>query len=474
MDSTKYEYGIIGLGTMGRNLVLNMSDHGYSVAGFDKEETKVEALEKESLHREVKGFGSVNDFIDSLKLPRIIMLLVPAGKMVDVVIDELKPLLKEDDLLIDCGNSHYSETAIRINVLTEQKLQFMGIGISGGEEGARKGPSIMPGGVKSSYNRVSEMFEAIAAKVNDKPCVAWLGKGAAGHYVKMVHNGIEYGLMQLIAEAYHLLKETGEMSNNEISKTFSEWNLDGISSFLIEITADIFSRKDDLSENDLIDMILDCAEQKGTGAWTSEDAMALKVPIPTIDISVSARNLSAYERLRKLSSQTLKGPEPGLKPTKEDLITELEQALYFAMITTYAQGLSLLFVASQEYDYGLKLKEIIQIWKGGCIIRSKLLDDISACFEKEPDLPNLILNEQMAVKLAYSQKGIRRIVQISAQSGIPAPAFMASLAYYDSYRCKWLPTNLIQAQRDFFGAHTYKRIDREGIFHTEEWSVNHK
>lgn len=467
MEEQMYDCGMIGLGTMGRNLVLNMNDHGYCVAGLDKNIAPVETLKKETDGRKVFATSDVYEFIKSLKSPRVIMLLVPAGKIVGEVINELKPLLSKKDVLIDCGNSHYVDTNINIELLAQSNIHFMGVGISGGEWGARYGPSIMPGGPKEVYDSVSTMFEAISAKVNDEPCVAWLGSGSAGHYVKMVHNGIEYGLMQLISESYELLKEVGGMSNDDLHSIFLKWNTGILSSYLIEITANIFTQKDDLTNNHLIDMIRDSAHQKGTGGWTSEDAMKLQVPIPVIDASVSLRNLSAHTKERKAAQLKLKGPEIKFKGDKDRLVNWLEQSLYFSMITTYAQGMALLRSASDEYEYDLKLEDIARIWRGGCIIRSSLLEDIRLAFIQQPDLSNLMLSDNLSQKLLQSQSGTRKVIQIAAQTGIPLPATMASLAYYDSHRRNWLPANLIQAQRDYFGAHTYERNDREGIFHTQ-------
>ncbi len=466
MTEQKYDYGMIGLGTMGRNLVFNINDHGYSVAGFDKSQSQAELLKKEAASRTIFATSQLDEFVNALKIPRVVMMLVPAGRIVDEVIDELKPFLSGNDLLIDCGNSHYTETNIRIALLAKSTIHFMGVGISGGESGARYGPSIMPGGPKNVYDRLSAMFESISAKVNNEPCVTWLGPGSAGHYVKMVHNGIEYGLMQLISESYHLLKEVGKFNNDEIHSIFSKWNKGILHSFLIEITADIFVQKDELTKNHLIDMILDSAHQKGTGGWTSEDAMSLQVPIPVIDTSVSMRNLSAYKKERESVQQKQTQPETKFSGDKNKLIDWLEQALYFSMVTTYVQGMSLLQVASKEYKYNLKLEDIARIWRGGCIIRAALLEDIRMAFSQQPDLPNLFLNDQLSKKLLQTQEGIRKVIQIGIETGTPLPALMSSLAYYDSYRSGWLPANLIQAQRDYFGAHTYARNDREGIFHT--------
>jgi 6-phosphogluconate dehydrogenase len=466
MEDQKYDFGMIGLGTMGRNLVLNMNDHKFSVIGFDKNNSQVETLNKEAGNRNVFATSQLNEFIAGLKSPRKIMLLVPAGKIVDEVINELKPFLSENDLLMDCGNSHFTDTNTRMDQLSKSKIHLIGVGVSGGESGARLGPSIMPGGNKNVYDRVSAMLESISAKVNAEPCVTWLGPGSSGHYVKMVHNGIEYGLMQLIAESYHLLKEAGAFKNDELYKIFSKWNEGILRSFLVEITADIFAQKDELTTNSLIDMILDSAHQKGTGGWTSEDAMKLQVPLPVIDMAVSMRNLSAFKKEREALSRMLRSKNITFSGNKNELVNWLEQALYFSMITTYTQGMALLYTASKEYKYDLKLTDISKIWRGGCIIRSSILEDIRSAYSQEPDLSNLFLSKLFSEKLIQSQDGIRKVIQAGVEIGIPLPAMMGSLAYYDSYRSGWLPANLIQAQRDYFGAHTYERKDREGTFHT--------
>ena len=466
MEKQKYDYGMIGLGTMGRNLVFNMNDHGYSVIGFDKNKEQVATLTKEARGKEVFATLHLDEFVKALKVPRVIMMLVPAGKVVDEVIAELKPFLAENDLLMDCGNSHFTDTNKRNEELAKSTIHFMGVGISGGELGARYGPSIMPGGPKNVYERVAEMLKAVSAKVKEEPCVTWLGPGSAGHYVKMVHNGIEYGLMQLISESYHLLKVAGSMTNEELHDVFSKWNKGILQSYLIEITADIFIQKDDLTPTLLIDRILDSAKQNGTGAWTSEDAMHLQVPTPVIDIAVSMRDLSAYKKEREAAQQKMECPQMKFHGDKNELVMQTEQALYFSMITAYAQGMALLQVASKEYTYGLNLEKIAAIWRGGCIIRASLLEDIRTVFSQQPDLSNLLLSNTFSKKLMQSQKGIRKIIQTAVETGIPLPAMMSALAYFDSYNSAWLPANLIQAQRDDFGAHTYERNDREGIFHT--------
>jgi len=465
--ATQYDYGMIGLGTMGRNLVYNMCDHGYSVVGFDKDAGKVDSLEKEADGRKVIGAHSLQDFFAALKSPKVVMLLVPAGKPVDAVIAELKPFLSKDDLVMDCGNSHFTDTDTRTAQLAKDQIHFMGVGISGGEYGARFGPSIMPGGAREAYEHVAQMLKDVSAKVNGDPCVVYLGPGSAGHYVKMVHNGIEYGLMQLIAEAYHLMKVCLNISNDELHNVFSKWNKGRLKSYLIEITADIFAQKDDLTSARLVDMILDASKQNGTGQWTSQNAMELYLPIPNIDAAVSARDLSGLKEERVAAEKMLDWHKVDFVGKENELMDWLENALYFSMITTYAQGMSLLQRASKEYKYELKLDEVAKIWRGGCIIRSALLEDILAAYSAEPALPNLMVSKDLAHQLVTCQNDFRLAVKAGIDAGVPMPAMMASLAYYDGYRSGWLPANLIQAQRDYFGAHTYERADRKGTFHTQ-------
>jgi 6-phosphogluconate dehydrogenase len=467
MEEQHYDYGMIGLGTMGRNLVYNMCDHGYTVAGFDKDLSKVETLEQGKGNYQIYGARKVKDFMDALKKPREILLLVPAGSAVDSVIDELKPWMSGDDLVMDCGNSHYTDTNLRIKKLAEENIHFMGIGISGGESGARYGPSIMPGGSKTAYERVAPMLEAISAKVKGEPCVTFLGPGSAGHYVKMVHNGIEYALMQLIAESYQILKQGAGMNNDQLHSIFFKWDEGPLQSYLISITADIFKQQDDLTGNYLVDMILDSAHQKGTGAWTTEDAMALQVPVPVIDVAVSMRNISALKEERQAAQKQLQGPDVKIAGDRKELVDSLEHALYFSVITVFAQGMALLHHASDVYKYDLKLEDIAGVWREGCIIRASVLNDIRTVFAARPALSNLMLSEVFMETLVGLQEHTRRIVQTGVGSGIPLPALMASLTYYDSYRSGWLPDNLLQAQRDYFGAHTYERTDREGVFHTQ-------
>lgn len=463
----KYDFGMIGLGTMGRNLLLNMGDHGVKGAGFDKDASKGQLLEKESTHGNLKGFSEVEPFIASLNKPRAIMMLVPAGKIVDDVIAELLPLLDQGDIIIDGGNSHFTDTNRRVAELEAQGFHFFGMGVSGGEEGARRGPSMMPGGDKEAYNVMKPILESIAAKVDGAPCVTYIGPGASGHFVKMVHNGIEYGLMQLIAEAYEIMKKGLRMDNAAIGEVFTKWNEGRLQSFLIEITKDIFHFNAPGTDHLLIDDIKDEAKAKGTGKWTSQVAMDLQAPIPTIDIAVSMRDLSKYKELRIEASKIYSKDEPGLNVDTQEFLVALEQAFYFSMIITYAQGMHLLANASQEYKYDLKLDEIAKIWRGGCIIRSAFLNDIYNAYQKDAKLPHLLLDSGVAELVSGSVTGARTVVSAVLAAGIAAPAFAVSLSYFDNFRNKRMPSNLTQAQRDYFGAHTYELIGKEGVFHTQ-------
>ena len=467
MSESKYDLGMIGLGVMGRNLVLNMADHKFSVVGFDKDMKKVDALEKEAGERDVKGARSLQEFISSLNKPRAVMMLVPAGAPVDSVIKEVLPHLEAGDLIIDGGNSHYVDTNRHEKELSPKGIHFLGVGISGGEKGARFGPSMMPGGAKEAYATVKPIFEAVAAKVNGDPCVTYLGPGSAGHYVKSVHNGIEYALIELISETYNIFKRGLGLSNDELHQIYKKWNEGLLESFLIEITEKIFLQPADDAKGRLIDLIKDQAKQKGTGKWTSQDAMELQVPVPLIDLAVDMRDMTGYKKERVDAAKILKGPDAKLSEDKEKLIGKMESALYFAMITAYAQGMALLRKASDEYKYNLDPEAIARIWRGGCIIRARLLEDIRQAFTRKADLPNLMVDQNFAGDLNKRQDDVRSIIQLAVKAGIPVPGFMAALSYFDSYCSEWLPANLIQAQRDFFGSHTYERIDKEGVFHTE-------
>ena len=467
MNQQQYSFGMIGLGTMGCNLVLNMSDHGFSVAGYDKDGSKADALNKYSAEKKIIAFTDIAAFVHSLETPRVIMLLVPAGKIVDAVITELKPFLTDHDIIIDCGNSHFTDTQLRIDNLLKENLHFMGLGVSGGETGARFGPSIMPGGDVAAYNRIEPMLQAIAAKVNGMPCTAYMGSGSAGHYVKMVHNGIEYALMQLIAESYHLLKVYAGLSNEELHTVFEKWNTEKLQSFLIEITAAVFLQKDENSDGLLIDKIADTAHQKGTGAWMSQDAMNIQSPIPAIDAAVSQRILSAIKEERVAAAAANKrDPLTGITGNKNDFINQLEDALHACFVITYAQGLAMLQQASVTYQYNINIATVASIWRGGCIIRAVMLENITQAFTLQPDLKNLMLSAQFSAQLNQEQYSLKGILKTAINNAIPVSAFSACMNYYDSYYSSWLPANLIQAQRDFFGAHTYERTDKPGNFHT--------
>jgi 6-phosphogluconate dehydrogenase len=460
----KAKFGMIGLGVMGRNFLLNVADSGFRCVGYDLDGEKVDALNDEGKDFDVEGVKTLEEFIDSLETPRSIMLLVPAGGIVDAVINDLKPHLDKGDLIIDGGNSHFPDTERREKELNEKGFEFLGVGVSGGAEGARRGPSIMIGGNEEVYSRVQPILEAVSAHVGDEPCAAHLGKGSAGHFVKMVHNGIEYGLMQLICETYDLMKRGLGMDHARMSETFSDWDNGELNSFLIEITTKILQKKDDKTDNFLVEMILDTAGQKGTGRWTSEVALEMGVPIPTIDSAVTMRQLSAMKADRVSMSSKYKSPNSDLGDLK---IEDLKKALYASFVISYAQGMSLLSVASEEKSYELRLEEIAKIWRGGCIIRAALLEDIRKAFSSNKTLSNLLFDENFAQIINENIESLRFVVEQSAKNGYPSYCMMSCLAYFDAYRSERLPANLLQAQRDFFGSHTYQRIDEEGIFHTE-------
>ncbi len=469
MSDTKYDFGLVGLGVMGRNFILNVASHGFSASGLDKDAEKVSALDKEAAADKfiAKGYATAKEFVASLKSPRVIMMLVPAGAPVDSVIADLSPLLDKGDLLIDGGNSFYTDTDRREKELSAKGLHFLGAGVSGGSKGARFGPSIMPGGPEEAYNIVKPIFEAVAAKVNGVPCVTYIGPKSAGNYVKMVHNGIEYGLMQLISEVYDVMKRGLGLSNDEMHQIFTKWNQGKLQSFLVEITSKIFAKKDDLTSGDLLDLIQDKGKQKGTGKWTSQNAMDLGVPIPTVDMAVNLREISSFksDRVEAEKLYTVAAEKSSLD--KQATIDLLEDALYFAYIISYAQGMSMLAQASVEYQYNLKLAEIAKIWRGGCIIRAGLLEDITQAYQENPALKNMLLSKAIAAKINQVQGSARKAVKLSVDYGIPTACLTASLTYFDAMRTARLPMNLIQAQRDCFGSHTYERTDREGVFHTE-------
>lgn len=485
MANNLYDFGMIGLGVMGSNLLLNIADHSFRVIGYDKNITKTTDLEASATKDTiVKGVNTLGEMIAQLQTPRKIMMLVPAGKPVDDVIADLIPLLQPGDIIIDGGNSHYLDTIKRITFLKDKKLHFMGIGISGGELGARLGPSIMPGGDVQAYKEVEPILKAVAARVNNIPCVAYLGNDAAGHYVKMVHNGIEYAIMQLISECYDVLHNGLGFNNDELHEVFKKWNEGEMKSFLLEITADIFLKKDDKSENRLVDMILDKAGAKGTGKWTSEAALDIPEPIPTIDMAVTARNISALKEERVAASSIYKPSFKKINIARQEFVQQLHDALLFATTVSYAHGFSMLAKASMLLKMEIPLSEVVRVWKGGCIIRSELLNLFEKAFiqkgspgEKNKVLPNLLLDDEVAGLLKAKYHNLRNAVVTAISNDYPVSGLSTSLNYFNAYNRQNLPTNLIQAQRDYFGSHTYERIDAPGIFHTDwqqhEQTVDH-
>jgi 6-phosphogluconate dehydrogenase len=439
MSNNLFDFGMIGLGVMGRNLLLNVADHGFSVIGFDKDEAKTTALETAATAgTTVKGVPDLEEMVQNLKTPRKLMMLVPAGQPVDDVIASLLPLLEVGDVVIDGGNSHYTDTLRRVEYLKETGINFMGMGVSGGEQGARTGPSMMPGGNVEAYAHIKPILESIAAKVGGVPCVDYLGKGGAGHYVKMVHNGIEYAIMQLISESYAILKKGG-LSNEKLHETFKTWNEGLMQSFLVEITADIFLQKDDKTDAHLVD--------------------------------VAMRTLSGYKDERVQAATLYADTDSTENLSEEELISKVHDALYFATILSYAQGLAMLFQASKDLQMDIPLPKVVSVWRGGCIIRSLLLEVFSKAYAKNGELSNILLNEDVAAVVKSVVGNTREVVALAAKGGVPAGALMSSLAYFDAFRSERMPTNLIQAQRDYFGAHTYQRTDMPGTFHTE-WGQN--
>jgi 6-phosphogluconate dehydrogenase len=462
------EIGLIGLAVMGQNLVLNMERHGFRVGVFNRTtEVTRSFVEGTASGKNIQGYSSVEELIASLRKPRAVMLMVKAGNPVDAVIEQLKPHLDSGDLIIDGGNSFFLDTERRSEDLAQEEINFIGVGISGGEEGALWGPSIMPGGQREAYERVESIYEAIAAKVEGDPCVTYIGPRGSGHYVKMVHNGIEYGVMQLIAESYDLLRRGLGLSAEELGEVYRGWNQGPLASFLIEITAEIFHKKDKETGKPLVEVILDKASQKGTGKWTSQEALDLGVPIPTISAAVEARSLSAYKTEREAAAQKFPELQTEIEVERDEFVSALGEALYASTLITYIQGMELLKAASQEYEFDLDLSDIARIWRGGCIIRARLLEDIRRAFKDDPELPSLILAPKFKDVLSTHHEAWQKVVATAAGSGIPIPAMGSALAYFDSYRSARLPANLIQAQRDYFGAHTYERIDKPGKFHSE-------
>jgi 6-phosphogluconate dehydrogenase len=445
MENQQFDLGMIGLGVMGRNLLLNMADHGFKVIGYNRSQEKLDKLKADaSPGTVVDGTTSLEGLVQKLAKPRRILLLVPAGKPVDEVIESLIPLLEKGDIIIDGGNSHYTDTLRRNTYLLEKGLHFMGMGVSGGEEGARTGPSIMPGGEEEAYTALKPLLEAVSAKVNGVPCVAYLGKHAAGHYVKMVHNGIEYGIMQLISECYDLLKNGLGLNNDELSALFDKWDKSDMTSYLVEITAAVLKYDDDKTKNRLVDMILDKAGSKGTGKWTSQDAMDLPSPIPTIDMAVTLRNISSFKEERVAVSKIYKASDKKLDVDKETFVQQIHDALFFATLISYVQGLAMLQNASKALQMDIPMPEVVKVWRGGCIIRSSLLDVFIAAFAKDPLLPNLLVDNGVSELLKSKEQNIREVVIEAVQHGFPCGSLMASLSYFDAYRSANLPTNLIQ------------------------------
>ena len=468
MSEPRADIALIGLAVMGQNIVMNMNDHGFTVAVYNRTSSVTdEFLASTAKGSQVIGAHTLEELVGALKKPRRVFILVKAGAAVDAVIDQLVPLLEKGDIVIDGGNSHFPDSERRFAKLKDKGIRFIGTGVSGGEEGARRGPSIMPGGDKEAWPHVKDIFQGIAAKVDGEPCCDWVGGGGAGHYVKMVHNGIEYGDMQLIAESYQLMKESLGLSADELRAVFDQWNRGVLDSYLIEITRDIFGVKDE-DGSPLVDKILDAAGQKGTGKWTTDSALDLGMPVTLIGEATFARALSALKDERKRASQQLVGPTPSFSGDKKKFIDDVERALYASKIVSYAQGYMLLRDASREFKWDLNFGSIALMWRGGCIIRSRFLGDIKKAFEKNPKLENLLVDDFFRTAIKESQDGWRRTIAHAATAGIPTPAMSSALAFYDGYRRERLPANLVQAQRDYFGAHTYERVDRARgeYFHT--------
>ncbi|GIN67790.1 6-phosphogluconate dehydrogenase, NADP(+)-dependent, decarboxylating [Bacillus sonorensis] len=464
----KQQIGVVGLAVMGKNLALNIESRGFSVSVYNRSSEKTEEFLKEAEGKNVVGTYSIEEFVASLEKPRKILLMVKAGTPTDATIQSLLPHLEKGDILIDGGNTYYKDTQRRNRELAESGIHFIGTGVSGGEEGALKGPSIMPGGQKEAYELVKPILEAISAKVDGEPCTTYIGPDGAGHYVKMVHNGIEYGDMQLISESYFILKNLLGLSSDELHEVFAEWNKGELDSYLIEITADIFTKKDEETGKPMVDVILDKAGQKGTGKWTSQSALDLGVPLPIITESVFARFISAMKEERVKASKLLTGPEAkSVTENKEELIEAVRKALFMSKICSYAQGFAQMKAASEEYGWDLKYGDIAMIFRGGCIIRAAFLQKIKDAYDRNPELDNLLLDPYFKDIVESYQGALRKTVSLAVEQGIPVPCFSSALAYFDSYRTATLPANLIQAQRDYFGAHTYERTDKEGIFHTE-------
>nr|WP_154957730.1 NADP-dependent phosphogluconate dehydrogenase [Paenibacillus xylanexedens] len=463
---TKQQIGVIGLAVMGKNLAFNIESRGFSVSVFNRSPEKTHDLLKEAEGRNLTGTFSIEEFVASLESPRKILIMVQAGKATDATIEQLLPYLDEGDIIIDGGNAYFPDTVRRSKELEDKGIRFIGTGVSGGEEGALKGPSIMPGGQESAYKLVEPILTAISAKVGNDPCCTYIGPDGAGHYVKMVHNGIEYGDMQLIGEAYHLLKSVLNVSVEELHEIFTEWNQGELDSYLIEITADIFSKYDPETGKPMVDVILDAAGQKGTGKWTSQSALDLGVPLSMITESVFSRFLSAMKDERIAASKILSGPKAeAFSGDKKAFIESVRKALFASKIVSYAQGFAQMRAASDEYGWDLKYGNIAMIFRGGCIIRSQFLQNIKEAYDKDAALKNLLLDPYFQNIVESYQDAWREVVAVAVKQGIPVPGFSSALSYYDSYRTERLPANLLQAQRDYFGAHTFKRVDKEGSFH---------
>ena len=467
------DFGMIGLAVMGSNLAQNIEEHGFSVAVWNFEPERVDSFLHENEGKKFTGTKTLQDFVAALKRPRRIMMMIKAGTPVDMTLDKLAPILEPGDIVIDGGNSWFKDTQERAKRVEPKGLHFVGSGVSGGEEGARFGPSLMPGGSNESWDAIKPVFEAIAAKSDSGPCVTHVGTDGAGHFVKMVHNGIEYGDMQLIAEAYEVLRKGLGANADELAEIFDQWNRGPLESFLIEITAKIFRVKDPESGAPLVDKVLDKAGQKGTGKWTAQVALDLAVPIPTIAAAIDARVLSSMKEERVAASKILIGESVSVHgvPDKEQFVKGVHEALYAAKICSYAQGMALIQAGSREWKWSIDMREMARIWKAGCIIRARFLDSIMQAYEKRSDLPNLLLDAEFTAAIASAQHPWRRVVAYAASMGIPVPAMSGSLAYFDAYRSADLPQNLTQAQRDYFGAHTYQRNDKgaDAPFVHTEW-----
>ena len=469
---SKQQIGVVGMAVMGRNLALNIESRGYSVSIFNRSSSKTDEVIALHPDKKLVPTYTVEEFVASLEKPRRILLMVKAGEATDKTIQSLLPHLDKGDILIDGGNTFFKDTMRRNEMLANSGINFIGTGVSGGEEGALKGPAIMPGGQKDAYDLVAPILEEIAAKADDgAPCVTYVGPNGAGHYVKMVHNGIEYGDMQLIAESYDILRRVGGLSVEETAEVFKSWNTGELDSYLIEITADILTKKDPETGKPMVEVIMDTAGNKGTGKWTSQSALDLGVPLPLITESVFARYISTLKEEREIASKELSPIKvPELSNTeKQALIESVRKGLYFSKIMSYAQGFAQMRVASEEFDWNLNYGEIAKIFRAGCIIRAQFLQKITDAFERDPELKNLLLDKYFLYVTESYQEAVREVVVTAVQAGIPVPTFSSALAYYDSYRSEVLPANLIQAQRDYFGAHTYNRVDKPGVFHFE-WS----